>query len=367
MLVFDINWDCVESLYAARSTLPPRLLFKMMERRIAAAQGWKSGDTSAILSDDPGKGYTYHWAFPAGWFVSFGWLTMPWIARKATRIAKKLLGAMPDTVSFVSPHYIHLQKALKPNITVYHPIDDYATYWPRRAALTKKHESEMMDRSDLIICAGHYLCQELKQLYPKSAALIHHIPNPVPDDCLVSSPLAPTGNSRPVLGYIGSLADRVELGAIRALSQAMPECDILLRADRLKDDPFAGCTNVQYHPRVSVDGIPKLIQTFDVCLVPQKDSHFNRCSSPRKLYEYLGSSRPIVALNTPEADSLSRFVYSTSTTADFVDTVQHIVQCGEDEKYPAARLELARARLPSKLADQYAVLLNETRKRKNLQ
>ena len=364
MYVFDVNWDCVEELYSAESRLESRLLYKMTTRPQANAQGLKPYSEQAITQCNSSI-FTITKTFFPGWFISFGWLTMPIIALCAMRKARQLLGSRPDTAVFVSPHYIFLQKALAPAITVYHSIDDYGAYWPSRKTLTCRRENAMIERADLVICAGHYRAEEMRNTHPHKAAAIHHIPNPVPANFICKPEEAVTHNKRPVIGFIGSIEERVDTAAIVALAKAIPEADIVLRSDKSDANPFGNSPNVRYLERMDRKDLPALIRSFDICIVPQSDTYFNKCSSPRKLYEYLGSSKPIVTMNTPEAAPLAPYVRNADNTSQFIDMIKNILVKGELAGYPEQRLLLAQQRTPAILANKLADLIMDVRRRKN--
>ncbi len=320
--------------------------------------------------------------FP-GWFCSLGWLTMPVLARGAMRHCREFLDGKPEIGVFHSPWYLPMLKAIKPKVTVYHAIDDYTVYWPKRAKKTLRLQDEMFRRADLIVCTGKFMVDEFRQKYPHAADRIHHIPNPVPAKLIVPSPLPlrlfrgdGTDTRRPVLGYVGRIADRVHEPVIHALANALPWADIKLATvpgemqQRAKDglgNPFAAYPNVQILEDMPKSELPGFVRSFDVCLLPQIESHFNNCVSPRKLWEYLASSRPIVTLNLPEGSTLEPYVHNAISVENFVAQVKSILLSGEPDDYPKRRHSLAWERTGSELANRYAELLEKVRRRPNTQ
>jgi glycosyltransferase involved in cell wall biosynthesis len=295
-----------------------------------------------------------------------GFLTMPWLARGARKHCQEFLGGPPEIGVFYLPYYLPMRRALKPKFTVYHPIDDYAVYWPKRAERTLRLEDEMIRCSDLVVCTGLFLRDEFRQKFPERAHRIHHLPNPVPLEYLVAQPLPRTvfrGDGtdvrRPVLGYIGNFEYRLHAPVICALAEAFPWAEIKLRTKKPSPDPFAGYANVQYVEPMSKDDLMKFVRSFDVCLVPQAPNHFNYVASPRKMYEYIASSRPVVTLNTPEAAPLAPYVHNATSVTDFVERVRGLLLQGEPEDYPRRRLALAADLTASPLANRYADLLAE--------
>ena len=373
MIVFDVNIDVFQSLYMVDSRLPRRVLYQIQVPDQARRLGWKND----VFTGPAGGGLEPRYRlvrrimFP-GWFCTLGFLTMPWLARGALKHCREFLGGKPEIGVFYSPYYLPMQRALKPRITVYHPIDDYTVYWPKRAKRTLRLEDEMIHRADLVVCTGLFLRDELRARFPERALQIHHLPNPVPAEYLLTEPLPSTvfrgdgtDQRKPVLGYVGNFEYRLHAPVIAALAESLPWVEIKLRTNKPNPDPFAALNNVQYVESMTKDALMQFVRSFDVCLVPQAPNHFNYVASPRKMYEYLASSRPIVTLNTPEAAPLEPLIHNASSVADFVDRVRSILLQGEPGEYTRRRLALASELTAPPLANRYAGLIEEARSRGN--
>jgi glycosyltransferase involved in cell wall biosynthesis len=384
MIVFDINIDVFQELFMAASNLPRRVLCQYQVPDQARRLGWKNEVFTGPAKDGQAPRYRLvrRILFP-GWFCTLGWLTMPILARGALRHCREFLGGRPDIGVFYNPYYLPMQKALKPKVTVYHPIDDYTIYWPKRAQRTLRLEAEMFRRSDLVICTGRFMVDEFRQKYPQMAGRIHHIPNPVTAKLIVPQSLPRTtfrGDGmdarRPVLGYVGRIQDRLNEPVICALAKALPWADIKIapvpgemeqRQKAGLHNPFAGCTNIHILENMPKAELVDFMRSFDVCLLPQVESHYNNCVSPRKLWEYFASSRPIVTLHLPEAALLEPYVHNAKSSEDFVERVKTILLQGEPADYPSHRVAIAWDYTATPLANRYAQLLAETCARKGIQ
>ena len=384
MLVFDVNIDVFQELYRVESRLPRRVLYQYQVPNQARHLGWKNEVFAgpAVAGQPPRWRLVRRILFP-GWFCSLGWLTMPILAREALRQCREFLGGRPDIGVFYNPYYLPMQRSIKPRITVYHPIDDYAFYWPKRAQRTLRLEDELLRRSDLVICTGKFMVDEFRQKYPHLADRIHHIPNPVPASLIVPQPLprtlfrgAGSDPRRPVLGYVGRIQDRLHEATICALARALPWADIVLapvpgEMERRQRDglvnPFAAHANIRIRENVPKTELVELVRSFDVCLLPQVESHFNNCVSPRKLWEYFATSRPIVAMHLPEAALLEPLVHVAHSPEDFIAVVKSILVAGEPVDYPSRRVARAWDYTATPLANRYADLLAETCRRKGIQ
>jgi len=368
----------------AESNLPRRVLYQYQVPDQARQLGWKNEVfTGPAREGQPPRYRLVRRILFPGWFCTLGWLTMPLLAQSALRHCREFLGRRPDIGVFYIPYYLPMQKAIKPKVTVYHAIDDYTVYWPKRAQRTLRLEKEMIRRSDLVVCTGKFMVDEFQQKYPQIAGRFHHIPNPVTAKLIVPQALPRTifrgdgtDERRPVLGYVGRIQDRLNEPVICALAKALPWADIKLAPvpgemeQRLKagvDNPFASYPNIHILENMPKGELVDFVRSFDVCLLPQVQSHYNNCVSPRKLWEYLATSRPIVTLYLPEAAMLEPYVNNATSTDDFVTRVKSVLLQGEPADYPARRVAMAWNYTATPLANRYAQLLAETCLRKGLQ
>jgi teichuronic acid biosynthesis glycosyltransferase TuaH len=383
MIVFDTNIDVFQELYMVESRLPRRVLYQYQVPDQARRLGWKNEVLTGPSSD--GRPARYRLVrrilFP-GWFCSLGWLTMPILARGALGHCREFLGRRPEIGVFYIPWYLPMQKAIKPKVTVYHPIDDYTVYWPKRAQRTLQLEEEMIRRSDLVVATGKFMVDEFRKKYPHMAERIQHIPNPVTERLIVPAPLPRTifrGDGtdarRPVLGYIGRIQDRLHEGVVQQLARALPWAEIQIvtvpgemeqRAQRGLANPFTEFPNIRIRENMPKAELLETLRSFDVCLLPQVESFYNNCVSPRKLWEYLATSRPIVTLHLPEAEIVSSLVQVATSEEDFNAKVRRILVEGEPADFPARRIAMARDFTATPLANRYADMLAETCARKGV-
>lgn len=106
--------------------------------------------------------------------------------------------------------------------------------------------------------------------------------------------------SGPRLLYVGSLESRIDVGAIAAAAEALPEASFALVGPLLDEahfEPLRGLENVKLFPPASRAEVVALVAAADACLIPHVDSPLTRAMSPLKLYEYLAGGAPVAALD----------------------------------------------------------------------
>jgi glycosyltransferase involved in cell wall biosynthesis len=161
------------------------------------------------------------------------------------------------------------------------------------------------------------------------------------------------GLPRPLLGYVGSLEDRLDWPLLGAVADAFPGGSVVVigRPPDPGAEPWrAECRAVLGRPNVHVlgwrgqDELPSYYQTFDVNLIPYLVDHpFNRACSPTKIMDGMGATRPIVATAVPECRLYTHLFDVAETASGFVESVGRIVAAGSDDGRAATRLEHAAA------------------------
>ena len=67
------------------------------------------------------------------------------------------------------PHYLYLHDQLRPDVSVYYNIDDYALYWPRAADQIRALERAMVCAADVTVCVSRLRADELRARVPEAA------------------------------------------------------------------------------------------------------------------------------------------------------------------------------------------------------
>ncbi len=256
-------------------------------------------------------------------------------------------------VLWMNPHYaLHLVGKLSERLSVYDIGDDWTIpnqkEWLRR--LTIWQDAELCRRADVVIVVSEHLYELKKNL----ARRLHHIPNGVYTDRYTAiqerttlSPHPITAEwERPVLGYTGTLhAERVNVDMILNLARGLQKGTVALVGPSLLDAPTTKLLEAE--PNIRLTGavpfaeMPRVMNAFDVCIVPHVVSAFTESLSPLKLYEYLASGLPTVSTPISGFRDHPEFVYLASGDAEFRAAIETALN--EDKSLPARRQERARA------------------------
>jgi glycosyltransferase involved in cell wall biosynthesis len=259
------------------------------------------------------------------------------------------------------PYYLHLNNQLRPDVSVYYNVDDYALYWPERAQEIRELERATVLASDVTICVSRLRADELIAAIPEAARRIHHVPHGTPTPFLPPQPLIRpaqppadiAGLPGPYLGYVGSLEGRIDWELMDKLSTRFPGASIVVVGhvrDAVNSSWREARERFLSRPNVHALGwrpqheIARYYQAFDVCLIPYHVNHpFNRACNPTKIMDAMGSGRPIVATALPECRLHADRFSVVENDDEFIGVVGNILASHSDDGRAAMRHSYALA------------------------
>jgi teichuronic acid biosynthesis glycosyltransferase TuaH len=350
LAVADVGWFNTENLFREidRESVEVLLL-----KCVDWVNGWRkgcypwSGDCRLRRSSE--MLWQQHLVLPSGWMKRFPRLGMRPIARSIRRWWRLQPAASRRGLVMTYPHYLYLHDQLRPDISLYYNIDDYALYWPGAADQIRSLERAMVCAADVTVCVSKLRADELRAVIPEAAGRIHHVPHGAPTSFLASQPLTRPGRApadlahlpRPYLGYIGSLENRVDWALLNRISATFKAASIVVvgRVCEPVDEPWWNeCERFLSEPNVhaigwrSQEALASYYQAFDVSLIPYLMDHpFNRVCNPTKIMDAMGSGRPIVATALPECRLHTERFHVAENRDEFVEAIRTILGNGSDD------------------------------------
>ena len=229
-------------------------------------------------------------------------------------------------------HYLYLPELLQPDQYIYY-IRDFLTsqpYFSPHGTL----EGQLIRKADVVIANSQYLSDYGATYNPHSFFVGQgcdfswlEAESPVPED-IRSIP-------SPRIGYAGALlANRLDLAMIAHGAQALPHYSFVLVGP--EDDAFAKSRlhqlpNVFFLGAKPVEAIPRYIRQFDVCINPQWVNDLTVGNYPRKIDEYLGLGKPVVATATEAMNYFAEHVYLAHDQVEFGTLLQHALAEDQSE------------------------------------
>jgi glycosyltransferase involved in cell wall biosynthesis len=231
------------------------------------------------------------------------------------------------------------------SLLVYYCTDNWLHLAGADGAALEATERELCRRADLVFGTSRWLV-EAKRPYNPETHLASHGVDHAHFAAALAADLAPPPEladvQGPILGVIGLIDQRIDLGLLDTVAVRHPEWTVAIVGTTLVDT-----TALARHPNVRVLGrqpyarLPQFCRRFAVGLVPFVVNDFTRDINPIKLREYLSAGLPVVATALPEVGA---YVPLAAVTRDADEFVRAIEAALRDDS-PARRLERSRAML----------------------
>jgi glycosyltransferase involved in cell wall biosynthesis len=363
LVVADASWTWTERLFSPLADQGLRLLLvKACDWRNALRQRRPARDWAFPRRRLGPNLWEQTFILPPGWMKSYPRVGMRPIAW-AVRSWRRSLGVRrPLALAISYPHYLHLRDRLRPDALVYYNMDDYGLYWSSRRAAVQRLERRAVREADLSVVCARSRAEELRAAVADAADRIIHLPHGAPASAIAprpqDRPAAPPDDidhlPRPLLGFVGSLEDRIDWGLVADLARAFAGGSVVLIGREPAARPGAGWFE-QYRRATALPNVHRLgwraqaeigryNASFDVCLIPYRTDHpFNRASCPTKLMDYMATSRPVVCTPLPECRLYGHLFEVAESSDDFIGAVRRVVAQGSDDGRAALRWEAARA------------------------
>lgn len=224
-----------------------------------------------------------------------------WISQKGT-------GPVVVITFLPSPLVRAVIRGLTPEVTVYYVLDRLAESSPSARPL-QSHEDALLADADLVFTTAHGLLESAAKINPCVSMMssgvrfeeferAREFPISVPDGA--------RGLRRPIVGYVGSVRNEVDLALLARAARLAPDLSFLIIGPIVADvGELAGCSNVHFVGPVPHDEVIRYLMVFDVGIIPYVQNRYTAHILPFKLKEYLAAGLPIVTTGLPE---IRRFV-----------------------------------------------------------
>jgi glycosyltransferase involved in cell wall biosynthesis len=248
------------------------------------------------------------------------------------RGAVKRCDMAPDVVWTYWPNTAHLVSHLASRVSVYHCIDDFAAAgYPlvsRRTIATM--EADQCREVDIVFARTGQLARAKRVVNPNTHLLPGGVDTTVFDPETAGPPPEYIASlPKPVVGFVGTVDDRVDVDLLVDCAAALPEATFALvgpvRRHRVRIGRLASLPNLHLFPPCPHDDVPAVVAGFDVSLIPYVVDEYTRALSPIKLYEYLAMGKPVVATRSPYVEREADNVRIASNTGEFTRAVSEAI------------------------------------------
>ncbi len=196
----------------------------------------------------------------------------------------------------------------------YFARDDWAAY-PPHERWWPAYRTAYRDLSDRGVRVAAVSPELLDRVGPRAAGIV--VPNAVDAELWRTpgpAPAAVAALPSPRYAYAGTLDDRLDVEAVRALAGSLEEGVVVLVGPVPRPEDLAalrGLDRVHVLPPMGQAELVAALAAADVALIPHRVTPLTRAMSPLKLYEYLAAGLPVATVDvvpaTPFEDRLVRY------------------------------------------------------------
>jgi glycosyltransferase involved in cell wall biosynthesis len=231
-----------------------------------------------------------------------------WVGRVLVRRARRVLRTPRVLSWFVVPHPGFMAGRLGEERVVYYCIDDYAAHPGVDAAVIGPRDEALSRRADVLFVAPPALLPAKQALNANTV----YAPHGVDLDVFAQATEVADGARdlpRPVVGYIGSLHEWIDLELVEHCARARPQWSFLLVGHAAVDvSRLAALPNVRLAGAQPYASLGRWAQAFDACLIPYRHNRQTANANPLKLREYLATGKPVVSVRNPEIEKFGDLV-----------------------------------------------------------
>lgn len=232
------------------------------------------------------------------------------------------------------PMFIKYFEDIRHDLSVFDAVDNWIEHpsFIQHKHVLSKNYSAISRNSDLIFTVSENLILFFKNLGREHD--IYWIANGIDANHFIRSENIqisdfPGKIPKPIIGYVGTIQDRVDINLLEYLADKNPNKSFVLvgplwpvflkkfRKPAIDIKKLKKHKNIYLLGRKSYKTTPGYIRNFDVCIIPHKLDQFIKYTYSLKVLEYLACGKPVVTTPPSGVDRFSHLIHIAENYDNF--------------------------------------------------
>ncbi|MBD3768950.1 MAG: glycosyltransferase [Rhodobacterales bacterium] len=208
------------------------------------------------------------------------------------------------------------------------------------SAAQKTFEALSADNCDIVVPTARILHEEVRQRFPSD--FIALAPNGVEIERFTtikdSHPeidrIRAEHGGKPIVGYVGALADWLDYDAIASLARAREDLTFVMVGPVYNPEiRLPAADNLVWPGAFPYPEVPRLLNAFDIAWIPFKEGNIAKTTSPLKLFEYFAANLPVVVNADMQECVAYKEVFGASNVQEYSAAIDAALKKKGDASY----------------------------------
>ncbi len=266
-----------------------------------------------------------------------------WQVRVTVARALKKMGMTPNLINFVAFNQgmgVTTGRRFNEQTLIYHCYDEIRGAHP----WLQKHGVALEERFLKMVDGVIVTSQGLFEAKKDQCKACYVVKNAVNID-LFSKGFQTEVTPQKVVGYIGSIDERLDYELLLLLARRMPDTQFVfvgrITTDFAEEEVLRKYPNVVFTGAKTPEELPGYLKTFSAGIIPFVKSDFTKGIYPMKINEYLAAGLPVISTDFSNLDDFADIIKITGNKDTFLHNLQTELATDTPEKR-IARLEIAK-------------------------
>lgn len=269
--------------------------------------------------------------FPVNWINNYGLfkkglrLNTFLIKRAVNKAMKELSFQNAIVINAYNPFFgLYSRSIFKNEKIIYYCYDEInGSPWAQKHG--GKIEKEFLKVADKVVTSSASLQKEKSKFHND----VHLVENGVDFEMFNQQLKTHKSSAGKIIGYIGSLDERIDYSLIQYLAEQKPDYEFRLIGRVVFPEllePLKKLPNVKLQGSVAYKMLPEELNQFDVCLIPFLKTEFTKNIYPLKINEYLSMGKAVIKTDFAHLPEFDQTVWTAESKEDFLHKIEEALK-----------------------------------------